>query len=604
MSHRIKILPEKLANQIAAGEVVERPASVVKELVENAIDAGASEIFVEVESGGKRAIRVADNGCGMNREDALLCLERHATSKIGSEQDLFALHSMGFRGEALPAIASVSRFRLQTRSHEEETGWQVYAEAGVVRQAEAFGGPGGTVVEVRNLFFNTPARRKFLKRDETEFGHIADVVSRQAMARPDIHFKLSHGGRIHLEAFRHQRLEERVSSLLSRPMAAEMLPLEVASEAGEMVTGLLGRPTLSRSNANYIYTYVNGRYVRDRVVQHAVLDAYRTLLERRRYPVVVLFLDIPPEQVDVNVHPTKHEVRFREQGRIHDFLTAALRDTLRRHLTGMESTGAGIDSQTEAKTESAAAIEGPSAAAAQPAEAGIQEALSAYRFPPERNWSFSAKGEIPGSRPGAAVAAAGNNLETPEGWRLIGQYLGSYLLCQVDDDLVVVDQHAAHERIGFERLKQQLLEHNIEQQDLLMPVTIDLEHRELAALTENLEHLTRLGFDIDRFGGRTVVVKSVPQLLAHADIERLVRDVTAELNETDRANLLQDAFDQVLSVMACHSMVRANQLLSRSEMESLLREMAQIDFASHCPHGRPVFWRLAKHEVERRFHRR
>lgn len=602
MVQKIKILPEKLANQIAAGEVVERPASVVKELVENAIDAGASEIFVDVENGGKRAIRIADNGCGMDRDDALLCLERHATSKIVSEQDLFALNSMGFRGEALPAIASVSRFRLQTRSPGEETGLQIYAEAGIIRQAEAFGGPGGTVIEVRNLFFNTPARRKFLKRDETEFGHVADVVNRQAMARPDIHFKLSHNSRVHLEAFRHHQLEERVSALLSRPMAAEMLPLEADSGTGEMVTGLLGRPSLSRSNANSIYTYVNGRYVRDRVIQHAVLDAYRTLLERRRYPVVVLFLDVPPGQVDVNVHPTKHEVRFREQGRIHDFLVTALRENLRYHLTGMERPLAAANQEGNAGISSAVGGS-PGVIPSPTAGEGVQEALSAYRFTPQRNGTSSVKGEISGW-PQAAASTAGTEGQLPEGWRLIGQYLGSYLICQVNDELVVIDQHAAHERVGFERLKHQFLAHHVEQQDLLMPVMIDMEHRELAALNENLEHLTRLGFEIELFGGMTVAVKSVPQILANADIERLVRDVTAEFNETGRANLLQDAFDQVLSVMACHSMVRANQLLSRSEMNHLLQEMSRIDFGSHCPHGRPVFWRLAKQDVERMFHRR
>ncbi|HKL25229.1 MAG TPA: DNA mismatch repair endonuclease MutL [Desulfuromonadales bacterium] len=604
MSSKIKILPEKLANQIAAGEVVERPASVVKELVENAIDAGAGEIFVEIENGGKRTICVTDNGCGMNRDDAFLCLERHATSKIGTEQDLFALHSMGFRGEALPAIASVSRFRLQTRSLSEETGWQIYAEGGIVRQAEAVGGTAGTVVEVRSLFFNTPARRKFLKRDETEFGHIADVVSRQAMARPDIHFKLSHGGRVHLEAFRHQRLEERVAALLSRSMASEMLAFEAESGEGEMVTGLLGRPVLTRSSANYIYTYVNGRYVRDRVIQHAVLDAYRTLLERRRYPVVVLFLDLPPERVDVNVHPTKHEVRFREQGRVHDFLAKAIRDCLRGHLTGMEKPNRahrwddreGGAAETVARSHQPPAAEGPATGQY------FQESLSAYSSVTENNRSSSAKGEIASWRPDQ-LAPSGARSDVPEGWRLIGQYLGSYLICQRNQDLVVIDQHAAHERIGFERLKAQLSEQGIEQQDLLMPIMIDMDHRELAAINENLEHLTRLGFDIELFGGRTVAVKSVPQLLAGTDVERLVRDVTAELNETGRANLLQDAFDQVLSVMACHSMVRANQSLSRSEMESLLREMSRIDFGSHCPHGRPVFWQVPKKDVERMFRR-
>ncbi len=597
MSTQIKILPEAIANQIAAGEVVERPSSVVKELVENSIDAGASEIIIEIENGGKRMVRVTDNGCGMNHDDAFLCLERHATSKIASESDLFALQSMGFRGEALPAIASVSRFRLQTRFSEEETGWQIYAEGGVVRQAEAVGSPPGTVVEVRNLFFNTPARRKFLRRDETEFGHIADVVSRLAMARPDIHFKLIHGGRTHLEALRHQRLEERVAALLSRTMAAEMKVFEAESGGGEIVTGLLGMPSLSRSNGNHIYTYVNGRFVRDRVVQHAVLEAYRTLLEKRRYPVVVLFLDLPPEQVDVNVHPTKHEVRFREQGRVHDFLLHAIRDALRSHLTAEPRHFFSLDKPSEPRQPEITDPSQPEVAV----KAGVQEAFSAYQQSPRVKWSPSEKGEAIGfpSRPLPEDAQP-----VSDEWRLIGQYLGSYLLCQVGEDLLVVDQHAAHERIGFERLKAQFASAGIERQELLLPVVIDLDHRESAAINEHLDTLNRLGFYIELFGGRSIAVKSVPQLLADANIERLVRTVATELSVSGRASALDEAFDEVLTLMACHGMIRANQVLSRLEMEALLKSLAEIDFGSHCPHGRPVVWKLGKKDVERMFHRR
>ena len=598
MGTLIKILPEALANQIAAGEVVERPSSVVKELVENSIDAGASEIIVEIENGGKRMVRVTDDGCGMNHDDAFLCLERHATSKIASEGDLFALQSMGFRGEALPAIASVCRFRLQTRSVDEENGWQIYAEGGVIRQAEAVGGPSGTVIEVRNLFFNTPARRKFLRRDETEFGHIADVVSRLAMCRPDIHFKLIHGGRTHLEAFRHQKLEERVAALLSRTMAAEMRSLEADSGSGEIVTGLLGLPSLSRSNGNHIYTYVNGRFVRDRVVQHAVLEAYRTLLEKRRYPVVVLFLDLPPEQVDVNVHPTKHEVRFREQGRVHDFLLHAIRNCLRSHLSGepqrvsdTRPASAPLHHQDEDVRTSPETI----------ARASVQESFSAYQQQTPVSWSPSRKGEAIDFVPSVQSPKVSPVIS---GWRLIGQYLGSYLLCQVGDDLLVVDQHAAHERIGFERLKAQFTDAGIEQQELLLPVVVDLDHREAAAITQQIETLERLGFRVESFGGRSFAVKSVPQLLVDADIERLLRDLAGELSETGRTTILEEAFDEVLTLMACHGMIRANQDLSRSEMDALLKDLAEIDFGSHCPHGRPVVWRLGKNDVERMFHRR
>lgn len=600
MSPQIKILPESLANQIAAGEVVERPASVVKELMENSIDAGASEIFIDVENGGKRMIRVTDNGSGMNRDDAFLCLERHATSKIGNEEDLFALHTMGFRGEALPAIASVSRFRLQTRVAEEESGWQIYAEGGVVRQAEAVGAPSGTVIEIRNLFFNTPARRKFLRRDETEFGHIADIVNRLAMARPEIHVRLSHGGRVHLEAFRHQRLEERVAALMSRTMVADMLPFEVDSGEGEMLVGLLGRPALSRSNASYIYTYVNGRFVRDRVIQHAVLEAYRTLLERRRYPVVVLFLDIHPELVDVNVHPTKHEVRFRNQGRVHDFIQNGIRESLQTQVLDSAVAVHAPDAVRQEVPQQQILRDGDSSVETASLR-GVQEALSQYRQKPTISYAPSSKGEAMQWRPDHVDP---QRLSVPDSWRLIGQYLNSYLICQAGEDLVVVDQHAAHERIGFEKLKTQFNRSGIEQQDLLMPLVIELDHREAVSFSEHMDELARLGFTIEAFGGRTVAVKSVPQLLVDTDIERLLRNVAAELAETGRASGVGEAFDQVLTLMACHGMVRANQPLTRVEMEALLAEMAQIDFGSHCPHGRPVVWKMGRSEVERHFHRR
>ena len=603
MPPQIKILPEALANQIAAGEVVERPASVVKELMENSIDAGATAIFIEVENGGKRAIRVTDNGCGMSHDDAFLCLERHATSKIIDEGDLFALHSLGFRGEALPAIASVSRFRLQTRNADEETGWQIYAEGGNIRQAEAVGAPRGTVIEVRNLFFNTPARRKFLRRDETEFGHIADVVNRLMMARPDIHVRLSHGGRVHLEAYRHQHLEERVANLMSRTMVADMLPLSHDSGDGEMLNGLLGKPSLSRSNASYIYTYVNGRFVRDRVIQHAVMDAYRTLLERRRYPVVVLFLDIVPELVDVNVHPTKHEVRFRDQGRVHDFIRNGIRETLQ---AGMPASWA-VERHPPVDPASVAPACPDALSTVDPASPedarlhGVQEALRHYRQKPPVSFSPSAKGEVlqwPTEPPADQGQAA------PAGWRLIGQYLNSYLLCQVGEDLVVIDQHAAHERIGFEKLKSQFDRSGIEQQDLLMPLVIELDHREAASVGESLDTLARLGFTLEAFGGRTIIVKSVPQMLAGSDIERLLRNVAAELTESGRASGVEEAFDAILTLMACHGMVRARQPLSRAEMEALLTEMSRIDFSGHCPHGRPVVWKLGKSQIEHHFHRR
>lgn len=595
MSPKIRILPEQLANQIAAGEVVERPASVVKELLENAVDAGASELLVEIEQGGRRLVRVTDNGCGMAKEDLFLALERHATSKISSSADLFALHTLGFRGEALPSIASVSRLRLTSRPIDQDLGWQIYAEGGTVRQAEAVGVPAGTVVEVRDLFFNTPGRRKFLRSDETEFGHLADVVVRLAMARPDIHIRLAHNGRTHLEAYRHQRLEERAAALLGRSLTADMLAVDADSGNGEMLTGLIGAPRLNRSSANHLYAYVNGRFVRDRVVQHAILEAYRTLLEKRRYPVAVLFLDLPPEMVDVNVHPTKHEVRFREQQKVHDFVMGAVRTRLLGDPLTAEPSLPVVAFSPEVPV---AATVNPAAAA----RVGVQEALAVYgthsQNRPAPAWHSGGKGE---ALQWQAPASAAPRL--PDSWRVIGQYLNSYLVCQVGEDLLLVDQHAAHERIGFEQLRRQIQSTGIEKQRLLFPMVIECDHRQAAVLGEHLGDFTRLGFELESFGGRSFTLNTLPQLLVGADAERLVLDMVEELAQIGRGGSLDAALDQVLMRLACHAMIRANQPLARPEMESLLAELATIDFGSHCPHGRPVVRRLGRGEIERFFHR-
>jgi DNA mismatch repair protein MutL len=606
MSPRIHILPEQLANQIAAGEVVERPASVVKELLENAIDAGATELFVDVEQGGKRLVKVTDNGCGMVKEDLFLALERHATSKITSAADLFALHSLGFRGEALPSIASVSRLRLTSRPVDQELGWQLYAEGGTVRQAEATGAATGTVVEVRDLFFNTPGRRKFLRSDDTEFGHLAEVVTRLALARPDMHVRLNHNGRTHLEAYRHRHLEERAASLLGRTLTKEMVALN-AESAGIMLTGLIGVPGLSRSNASHIYAYVNGRFVRDRLVQHAILEGYRTLLEKRRYPVAVLFLDLPPEQVDVNVHPTKHEVRFRERQQVHDFVQQAVRTRL------LEESGVGCPAplmrlapaETQPVADHSVSADYPvpdeTAATGSPR---IQEALAAYaaQLLPGTDLVAS-RASVKGEAVSWSDRQAQVNTTLPTAWRLIGQYLNSYLVCQAGSDLLLIDQHAAHERIGFEKLRRQLSTTGIERQSLLFPVVIELDHREASLVAEHSAELARLGFELEPFGGRSYTVTAVPQLLASADTERLIRDVAEELAEVGRSGGLDAAVEQVLIRMACHAMVRANQSLTRPEMEALVAELAAVDFGSHCPHGRPVLRRMNRDEIERLFHR-
>jgi len=600
MNPRIRILPEQLANQIAAGEVVERPASVVKELLENAIDSGADELLIEVEHGGKRLVRVTDNGCGMAKEDLFLALERHATSKISSSTDLFALHTLGFRGEALPSIASVSRLRLTSRPADQEMGWQLYVEGGTVRQAGALGTPAGTAVEVRDLFFNTPGRRKFLRSDETEFGHLADVVTRLAMARPDIHLRLQHNGRTFLEAYRHQRLEERVDALLGRSLAGDLIQVDAESPNGDMLTGLIGPPSLNRSSSSHLYTYVNGRFVRDRVLQHAILEAYRTLLEKRRYPVAVLFLDLPPEMVDVNVHPTKHEVRFREQQRIHDFVMEKVRDCL------LERSGRETATAVFPTSSASPGLPLPDTGAGtvgNPAESAVlrvQESLAVYgasSHPIREPITARAAGK------GEALHLPVGAAPLPVSWRLLGQYLNSYLVCQAENDLLLIDQHAAHERIGFEKLRRQAASSGIERQRLLFPQVLEFDHRQAAVVTAQLEDFARFGFELEAFGGRSFTLTAVPQLLAGADPQQLVGDMAEELAEIGRGNTLDAAFDRILMRLACHAMIRANQPLTWAEMEELLRELMTIDFGSHCPHGRPVVKRLGHSEIERMFHR-
>ncbi|WP_298036952.1 DNA mismatch repair endonuclease MutL [uncultured Desulfuromonas sp.] len=607
--HKISILPETLCNQIAAGEVVERPASVVKELVENSLDAGSKDIRIEVEKGGKRLLRVTDDGEGMGKDDAFLCLERHATSKITSSEDLFQLRTLGFRGEALPSIASVSRFTLRTRSAEAQEGWEIYAEGGIVRRAEAAGLPGGTVMEVRDLFFNTPARRKFLRREETELGHIGDVVTKLALAHPEVQFRLVHNGRAILEAYRQGSLEERVGALLGRPLLKDLLAIEMDDGDGLKLTGLVSQPAVTRSTTGYIYTFINGRYVRDRVVQHAVLGGYRHLLMKGRYPVAVLFLEIDPEMVDVNVHPTKHEVRFREQGRVHDFLASSVRQTL-----SPSEWLSHADEAPTPETISAASIrEGGSAgavpdrpaqspvAAPQVALTGVREALTSYAGgAPAVPGSSSAPPRRFENAPEPLMIATGGFFSSLE---LIGQYRSSYILCQDGEDLILVDQHAAHERIGFERLCAQFRQGTVECQALLFPTVIEVDFREAALLKEQLGELERLGFELEPFGGKSFALKAVPRLLRDAEAEQLVLDVAAEIASVGKSGLAEEALDKVLMLMACHGVIRANQGLAPAEMLALLRDLDGVDFKAHCPHGRPVMSRLAGVEVERMFKR-
>ena len=599
MSVRIKILPENLTNKIAAGEVVERPASVVKELVENALDAGCSEVVVEIEGGGRRLIRVTDNGSGMSREDALLSLERHATSKIATDDDLFHLATLGFRGEALPSIASVSRFTLATRAEGQIEGTELYAEGGRIKEVKACGMARGTVISVRNLFFNTPARLKFMKSTETETGHVGEFMTRLAISRPDVRFTFLSEERTVFRAL-DDGLQGRVAALLGAKLAADLYPLAYAG-GGLSVTGLVARPECSRSAASHLYTYINGRYIRDKVVQHAILQACRNFMERGRYPVVILFMEVPPAEVDVNVHPTKHEVRFREQGKVHDAIQAAVESVLRA--TPWVRSPARQESSVDA-----APFPSPASSLR---VAGVREALSRYQPGTEQQRLPAGPGirnpesgtrdlELRTRTPGLRTPAVSGYFSS---LTIIGQFNAAYILCQDGTDLVIIDQHAAHERVAFERLKSQFAGGGVEAQGLLFPETVELSFGEAAAYAENQAELDRLGFELESFGGATRVLKAVPRLLAGGEYLRTLRDILEELQGLGRSRTFTDILEDILTRIACHSVVRGAHLLTPQEVGALFAQMDAADFSTNCPHGRPVSRRIGLAEIERMFKR-
>ncbi|WP_243371469.1 DNA mismatch repair endonuclease MutL [Geotalea sp. SG265] len=599
MATRIRILPEQLTNKIAAGEVVERPASVVKELVENALDAGCNEVMVEIEAGGKRLIKVSDTGCGMTREDALLAMERHATSKIASDDDLFSLATLGFRGEALPSVASVSRFTLATREKGSLEGTEIYGEGGRIKEVKACGMAEGTVISVRSLFFNTPARLKFMKSSDTEAGHVGDLLTRLAISRPDVRFIYTNDGKTVFRAL-NTDLRERVANLLGRAISRDLYPVEYG-DGQVQITGLVAKPECSRSAASHLYTYINGRFIRDKVVQHAVLQAYRNFMERGRYPVVVLFIQVPAAEVDVNVHPTKHEVRFREQGRVHDCIQAAVESVLRA------TPWVKREPVTEIKTAASPA------AAARIGE--VRESLARYTPPKAAQQTFSMpqaqrpsvlgrKEPFLSTQPTADAAPA-----DPEpcgyfsGLMVIGQFNAAYILCQDGTDLIVIDQHAAHERVAFERLKTQFASLGVASQRLLFPETVEFSFKEGAAIREHLLELTRIGFSLEEFGGSTWLVQAVPQILAGRDHLTTLRDILEELQSLGRSRSFQDVLEDILARIACHSVVRGSHPLSNQEIRALFRQMDATEFSSNCPHGRPVSQKLTLAEIEKMFKR-
>ncbi|MEJ2686098.1 MAG: DNA mismatch repair endonuclease MutL [Gammaproteobacteria bacterium] len=584
---RIQLLPPQLINQIAAGEVVERPASVVKELLENSLDAGATRIEVDVEEGGRRLIRVCDNGGGIVREELGLALARHATSKIASLDDLEQVASLGFRGEALPSIASVARLTLTSRAAAAESGWKVHSDGSDLQpEPEPAPHPPGTTLEVRDLFFNVPARRKFLRTEATEFKHLEDVVKRIGLSREDVELVLRHNRRpvcrMPVGKDASSRLR-RVAEVCGSAFVEQSVELDHGA-AGLRLHGWIGLPTFSRSQADLQYFFVNGRMVRDKLVAHAVRQAYADVLFHGRHPAFVLYLEIDPGTVDVNVHPAKHEVRFRDSRLVHDFLFR----TLHEALSGLRPAD-----QVQPVPPTPPAPPGRDERRGQQAMTlNVSEQLAAYSalHPP-----------VTSSRTAAVVGEATSETEPPPLGYALAQLHGVYVLAQNAHGLVLVDMHAAHERITYEGLKTTHGEDGIRSQPLLVPVTVPVSRREAELAEEHQGLFGELGFDVDRMGPETLAVRRIPALLRDSDAGALVRDVLSDLATYGTSSRLREAFNDVLATMACHGSVRANRRLGLEEMNALLREMERTERSGQCNHGRPTWIQLGMDELDSLF---
>jgi DNA mismatch repair protein MutL len=663
---RIHILADQVANQIAAGEVVDRPASVVKELLENSLDAGATRIVITVEGGGRKLIRIADDGCGMVRDDALLAFERHATSKLRSSDDLLSIATLGFRGEALPSIASIARVELITRAAEEASGTRMEIAGGKLLLCEEAGAPAGTTLTVRDLFFNTPARRKFLKSENTELAHVTALVTHYALAHADKHFELHSATHALLVAPPVKQAAERIFQIFGKDTLDQLLPLAAEVELARAglpepppwrrpadyqapapgwlrITGFTSKPELEKLNRNSIYCFVNRRLVRDRLLMHAVSEAYRNILAPTSFPVVLLFIDMPPEEVDVNVHPAKTEVRFRQASWLHDFV----RDTLRNKLT-LGRPAAGFLQALSTHPNASAALAAPEIplrdtpssdgwmAASWPADeepANTEVANKDFSLTPppvvtipgvlpfaaaENLVMHAMNGTaISNHRPskGCVSAAewspeeesigtgAGPSLHGLASLRPLGQLRESFILAVNQEGLWIIDQHVAHERILFERVLRQRRVAQVERQRLLMPMLIDLLPAQMVTFAGIAQELERNGFEVEPFGPRTIAIKAAPAGLEGSELERMVVEVLEQAGNPEQAENLEAARTRIAASIACHAAIKVNTPLDPSRMEWLLSELAKTEHPTSCPHGRPIVLRYAWKEIQRAFHR-
>jgi len=648
---RIHVLSEAVANKIAAGEVVERPASVVKELLENSLDAGASRIKIQIEAGGKKLIQITDNGCGMVRDDAMLAFERHATSKIKNADDLLSVSTLGFRGEALPSIASVSRLRLETRAAEDPAGTVIEINGGKIFKVEEAGLPEGTSITVRDLFFNTPARKKFLKSESTELSHIASLVTHYALAHPAKHFELHSATNAMLVAAPVGTSSERVYQVFGRETLDQLIPIasvqpleriglpqpppwrrseedeeHPAAEPGELrVHGFISKPEIQKLNRYSIYVFVNGRLIRDRLIQHALTEAYRNIMPPTVYPVVLLFLELPGGEVDVNVHPSKTEVRFRQQSAVHDFVRDSVRAALMKtrpvpqFVTEMTARA----TATPALTPGATPVDISSWRAAHVPEAFT---LQPPVPPPEtERFQFGANGINVEANAAAALAAApaaevvkddgctpaataepepstdlGNSLAS---MKPLGQIRESFILAVNYDGLWIIDQHVAHERILFERILKQRAVQKVESQRLLMPLVLELTPAQQAVFSEISDELNRNGFEAEPFGTRSVAVKVAPAAIEAAQVEHLLHEILDQISREEQAFNLDKVRARIAASIACHAAIKVNMPLEQNKMEWLLSELAKTECPMSCPHGRPVVLRYSIKDIQKAFKR-
>jgi DNA mismatch repair protein MutL len=643
---RIRILSDQVANQIAAGEVVDRPASVVKELLENALDAGATRIRVEVEAGGRKLIRIRDNGIGMVRDDALLAFERHATSKIRSSDDLLSIATLGFRGEALPSIASIARVELETRTADEASGTRIEIAGGKIYRVEDAGVPAGTSIAVRDLFFNTPARRKFLKAESTELSHVTALVTHYALAHPEKHFELHSATHSLLIAPPVQKASERIFQIFGRDTLDQLIPLAAERpfdhaglpepppwkrdedyappEPGTLrMSGFVSKPELQKLNRNSIYVFVNQRLIRDRLILHAVSEAYRNIIPPTSFPVVLLFLEMPAHEVDVNVHPAKTEVRFRQQAIIHDFVRDSIRNTLMKSRPAAEFLAA-LTAQPHASpsllpaTSPLPGAESPAAVAQSEGEA-LSLLLTERQLPPEEvRLPFSI---APSQQPASATAPTHscgdeaiteNNL--PEGGepgnlnslaslKPLGQLRESFILAVNDEGLWIVDQHVAHERVLFEKVLKEREVERVQGQRLLMPMLIDLLPQQMVLFAGIADELARNGFEVEPFGPHTIAVKAAPVGLEGRELERMFMEVLEQAGNPTQTENLGTMRTRIAASIACHSAIKVNTPLDPRRMEWLLAELARTEHPTSCPHGRPIALRYSWKEILRAFHR-